>query len=91
MTRYAIIDADNVVSNIIVWDGVDPWEAPEGTQVRALTDGESASIGWHFDGKSFSDPNPPPPIVAPVELTAEQKLAAAGLTVADLKKLLGLA
>ena len=40
--------------------------------------------------KSGNTPEPAPEPVAPVELTTEQKLEAAGLTVAELKTLFGL-
>lgn len=44
--------------------------------------------GVTFDGNTFSALPPPPP---PLPLTAQQKLEAAGLTVNELKQLLGLA
>lgn len=44
-------------------------------------------LAWVAEG-STPDPAPVPP--APVELTAEEKLKASGLTVDELKSLLGL-
>jgi hypothetical protein len=46
-----------------------------------------AYLAWVAEGNT-PDPAPEPP--APAELTAEEKLAAAGLTVAELQQLLGL-
>ena len=46
-----------------------------------------AFLKWKEEGNT-PEPAPAPP--APVELTAEEKLEAAGLTVAELKELFGL-
>ena len=47
----------------------------------------AAYLQWVEQGNT---PEPTPEPVAPVELTTEQKLEAAGLTVAELKALFGL-
>jgi len=47
----------------------------------------AAYLQWVEQGNS---PEPAPEPVAPVELTTEQKLEAAGLTVVELKTLFGL-
>jgi len=47
----------------------------------------AAYLAWLEEGNT-PEPAPEPP--APVELTTEQKLEAAGLTVAELKTLFGL-
>jgi len=47
----------------------------------------AAFLEWVEAGNT---PDPAPEPVAPVELTTEQKLEAAGLTVAELKTLFGL-
>jgi len=47
----------------------------------------AAYLEWVAAGNT---PEPAPEPVAPVELTTEQKLEAAGLTVAELKALFGL-
>lgn len=33
MDRYVIVDADGYRVNTVVWDGVTPWEFPEGFTV----------------------------------------------------------
>ena len=30
MARYAVIDADNIVQNVVEWDGVAKWSPPPG-------------------------------------------------------------
>lgn len=35
---YAIIDENNTILNIIIWDGVSPYTPPIGTSVVLLTD-----------------------------------------------------
>jgi hypothetical protein len=47
----------------------------------------AAYLAWVEAGNT---PEPAPEPVAPVELTTEQKLEAAGLTVAELRELFGL-
>jgi len=34
MARYAVIDADNVVQNVIEWDGIANWRPPSGCTLR---------------------------------------------------------
>lgn len=56
------------------------------TEFEALMD--QSNGGVTFDGEIFTALPPPPP---PAPLTPQQKLEAAGLTVDELKQLLGLA
>jgi hypothetical protein len=86
-----VVDAGGVIR---MWSLDAPaFEAPPDGAVIDLTEDQAAAFaalppnaGVTFDGQGFV-PIPPPP--AP-ELTPEQKLAAVGLTAADLKQLLGL-
>lgn len=34
MGRYAVINSDGVVENVVEWDGVAPWQPPEGCTVK---------------------------------------------------------
>jgi hypothetical protein len=89
MNNYAIIDSTNTVINVVVWDGKPPWTPPDGCIAVAIAKGSSAGIGWtYIDGEFVAPPQPEPEPV--VELTPAEKLAASGLTVDDLKELLGL-
>jgi hypothetical protein len=88
MKNYAIIDSTNTVSNVVVWDGKPPWTPPQDCAAVAIPKG-SAGIGWTYvDGEFIAPPQPDPEPV--VELTPAEKLAAPGLTVAELKELLGI-
>lgn len=50
MRTWAIINIiSNIVENIIVWDGVSPWQSPEGTYMIECTDNEDAQIGGTYD------------------------------------------
>jgi len=52
--RYAMIDADGTVYNVVMWDGETPW--PNDADV--LVQSDDAGIGWRFaSGKLV----PPPP------------------------------
>lgn len=92
--RIVTRNADNVV--VMYSDGGKPEAAADQT-AHDLTEAQAEACravlaqpngGVTFDGTIFTalpEPPPPPPP------TPEQRLAAAGLTVADLKALLGLA
>lgn len=56
MTCYAVVN-DNVVINVIVWNGITPYAAPEGC---ALIQSDTAAIGDLYDGAVFTKPAPPP-------------------------------
>lgn len=51
--RYAVVSA-GVVVNVVLWDGVTPWEPVSGEPVAC---GDTVSIGWTYDGDTFADPN----------------------------------
>jgi hypothetical protein len=62
---------------------VEDFVVPDGKQI-------SGAASYGRDGDAVTETFPVEDIPAPVELTPEQKLGASGLTVADLKTLLGL-
>jgi hypothetical protein len=87
--NYAIISFTGLVVNTIEWDGATFWRPPAGHIAIATAE---ASIGYTYANGTFTAPEPEPtpePEPVPV-LTTEQKLEAAGLTVAELKELFGL-
>ena len=87
--NYAIISSTGLVVNTIEWDGATFWQPPASHTAVATTE---AGIGWTYANGTFIAPEPEPrpvPEPAPV-LTTEQKLNAAGLTVAELRELFGL-
>lgn len=53
--RYAIVSGSQVV-NVVLWDGVTPWAAPEGTV--AVSCGDTVGPGWTCNGSIFT----PPPV-----------------------------
>lgn len=59
MATYALI-IDGKVNNTIVWDGPEssPMEFGDGVTYAEIPDGDgnSPSIGWSYDGKTFSAP-----------------------------------
>ena len=54
--KYAVV-LNDVVINVVLWDGIADWSPIEGEAVP-LTG--NAGIGWIYDGVSFSDPNEAP-------------------------------
>jgi hypothetical protein len=57
--NYAIIE-NGVVSNVVIWDGnTEAWQPPSGCTVAVVQEGQAVSIGWTYDGTSFSTPVTP--------------------------------
>lgn len=50
VSRYALVDVDGVVENVILWDGsLDTWQPPEGLTPHLLNDADAlqpVGIGW---------------------------------------------
>lgn len=55
MNKYALINNQNIVDNIVVWDGGDSWNPPQNMTCINVEDIE-CSIGWVYDGSVFSEP-----------------------------------
>ena len=88
--KAALIDNTGYVANVIVWD--DTCTAPNGVVAVVIEDDVAVAPDWTYANGVFIAPEPEPtpePEPVPV-LTTEQKLEAAGLTVAELKELFGL-
>ena len=65
MKRYAIINSNGLVDNIILWDEATQWSPPEGMTMVKVED-ILCSIGWKYENEVFTDPNPPPePVTEP--------------------------
>ncbi|WP_047706781.1 tail fiber assembly protein [Plesiomonas sp. ZOR0011] len=63
--RYALINADGMVENVIEWSGDGEWSPPDGL-VAVTTD--IADIGWIFSEGEFQ---PPSIVIHPDELIAQ--------------------
>jgi hypothetical protein len=87
MNTYLILK-DNTVINTVVWDGESDWTAPEGTTTMVAPTG--VGIGWTKSGSNWIAPEPPAaPAEDPNKVSAQAKLAALGLTEAEITALLG--
>lgn len=88
MNTYLIVK-DNKVINTVLWDGKSDWTAPEGT--TAVIAPEGVGIGWTKSGSNWIAPEPPaPPEPEPEDpnrISARAKLAALGLTEAEVAAL----
>ena len=69
--RYALVK-DNVVENLIAWDG--EGDLFPGYDAIELSDELIASVGWSYDGKTFTAP--PEPAKTPEEQAAENRAIA---------------
>jgi hypothetical protein len=58
--NYLMIDESGIVQNCIVWDGVTPFEPPEGWTLAELEEGEYYELGQ----PRGIEPPPPPAFVA---------------------------
>lgn len=90
LIRHVILK-DNVVVNVIEYKTLQTG-CPEGLEDVIALASDEGQIGWTYADGAFTDPNSPvvqEPLLLP-ELTPSEKLANAGLTVDELKGLLGL-
>ena len=88
LIRHVILK-DNVVVNVIEYE-TKQTGCPEGLENVIALASDEGQIGWTYANNTFTDPNPPV-IQEPLpELTPQEKLANAGLSVDDLKSLLGI-
>ena len=55
MNKYALVNNQNIVANIVVWDGNDSWQPPENMTCINVENIE-CGIGWSYDGVSFIKP-----------------------------------
>jgi hypothetical protein len=60
MNRYALINNQNIVDNIILWDGSDSWTPPE-NMTCINVESIKCGIGWSYDGTVFTAPPEPEP------------------------------
>jgi hypothetical protein len=59
MANYAIVDSNNIVVNVITWDGVSNWSPPVNTQLILITDiTGSVSPKWTWNGTIFINLQP---------------------------------
>ncbi|OQD19987.1 hypothetical protein UE98_22335 [Burkholderia cenocepacia] len=58
MSNYAVVQ-DDVVVNVVVWDGDETaWRPPEGCQAVEVPDGIDVSIGYGYADGNFLAPSP---------------------------------
>ena len=73
MYKYALINNQNIVDNIVIWDGGDSWQPPQ-TMTCINVENIECRIGWVYDGSVFTAPEPV--VIAPTpEPTKEELLA----------------
>jgi hypothetical protein len=89
LIRHVILK-NNTVVNAIEYETLQTG-CPEGLEDVIALASDEGQIGWVYDNGIFTDPNPPVAREPLPELTPLQKLASAGLTVDELKELLGIA
>ena len=54
--RWALVDANNVVTGVIIWDGKADYTPADGLTVVAVPDGVGAGPGWTYDGTDWIAP-----------------------------------
>jgi hypothetical protein len=57
MQRYALINSQNIVENIVSWDGVSEWTPPE-NMICLNVENISCDIGSTYNGSIFIKPKP---------------------------------
>jgi hypothetical protein len=58
MKRYAIIDSNGLVENIILWDEASEWSPPEGMSMVKVED-VVCNMGWKYENEVFTAPETP--------------------------------
>ena len=85
MNTYLIIKDDQVI-NTVLWDGVSEWTPPESTTAELAP--AHVGIGWtRVDGNWIAPEPPAAPAEDPNRVSARAKLAALGLTEAEVAAL----
>lgn len=78
MNKYALINNQNIVDNIVVWDGGDSWQPPQ-TMTCINVENIECNLGWVYDGSAFTAPvvveATPEPTPEPTPPTREELLA----------------
>jgi hypothetical protein len=70
MSRYACIDKDNVVQQVIEWDGVALWSPPDGQTPVLLPDELFIEPRGTLDTKAMTFVRAEPPVITQAELEA---------------------
>jgi len=56
MARYAVIDSNNVVVGVVIWDGKAQWSPPEGLKVVLGSNRSEVGYLYNPQDDSFSAP-----------------------------------
>ncbi|WNN94530.1 hypothetical protein SEA_LEWANDO_27 [Arthrobacter phage Lewando] len=94
--RYALINDQNIVENVILWSSIDEYQAPEGLTIKVADD--HVGIGWELIGSEWFDSNPPEPepivtedvAVTEAKFAALQELTALGISETYARIIVGL-
>lgn len=54
MKKYAVINSENKVVNIIIWDGLSIYNPGQGLQLIEILDGTLVDFGYTYDGVNFN-------------------------------------
>jgi hypothetical protein len=60
--RYAVIDSNNYVVNIVLWDGVSEWSPGPGLSLIQIQEEQFVDIGWTYDEETGLFINPILPV-----------------------------
>lgn len=92
MNRYALVDADGLVVNVLLWDGEAEWAPPDDLTLLRLADDSPVQLGDTIDAKgnviTRAPAELPPPTVDYVVEQVKANLAKA-TTITAVKNALG--
>lgn len=57
---YAVVDSSGLIVNVVVFNGVDAWNPPEGEASIKIPEGSGVAIGWSYVNDEFVPPPQPP-------------------------------
>jgi hypothetical protein len=83
--RYALIDADNNVVNVCIWDGVSPWTPNPGLTAHEIPEDSPVGVGGTYDpkAKDYTEPDPPPVAPSTVDILQQLLIDKGVITVED--------
>lgn len=85
---YALVKNDEVI-NTVLWDGKSEWN-PECDEIIEITENNNIGIGWIRKNNEWVNPNLNNDSDLNLEISVEEKLKNAGISIDELKTVLGL-
>lgn len=96
--KYALINDNNIVVNVVLWDGESVFDTQPQTSLVPLSETDDVSPGYRYENGAWISNEPPTPIIdipgnpsiVAAKLTALDELLALGVTESAARIIVGL-